>query len=239
MGVGGILPAKRLSFHQRIHRSVPVARRRDVIDSRSVYTPPALREPRSSVHKLVPAFCSRRFLCEGAACAGRGGARWGGGKPVLAPAYPGSGRGGPGGARRRLRKHQASGWHVPGPPSQRPDSCLHYWWGPLRTGELGPSPAPRPARARAHARPHTHAHARTHPRIQGAGRRRQELPLFPWRCLVAELTGAPGPPWKGDQNSASRKPWTLRLPRPREGSPPRLRLAPSRSFLLGPGFSWN
>ena len=118
MGGGrSILPAKRLSLYQRIHRAVPVTHRRDLIDNSSVYTPHGLGES-SSVHKSVPAFCSGCFLWKGAACAGRGGAlgrpgsphpvptRWGGGKPVPAPAYPGSGRGGPGGARDESVKTQ-------------------------------------------------------------------------------------------------------------------------------------
>ena len=170
---GSILPAKRLSFHQRIHRAVPVTLLRDVIDSNSVYTPPA---PRSSVHKPVPAFCSRRFLWEGAAFAGWGGAsgpphpaptRWGGGKPVLEPAYPGSGRGGP--RRGSQEAVKTPGIWLAYPRASLPAPrlfCLPYWWGPLR---IDPNPAPRPAHARAHTHTHTHththlqAHPHTHP----------------------------------------------------------------------------
>ena len=115
-GGGSIFPAKRLSLYQRILRAVPLTHRRDLIDNSSVYTPHGLGESSSSVRKPVPAFCSRCFLWKGAACAGRGGAlgrrgsphpvptRWGGGKSVSAPAYPGSGRGGPGGARDESMK---------------------------------------------------------------------------------------------------------------------------------------
>lgn len=109
-GGGSMLPAKRLSLYQRIHRAVPLTHRRDLIDNSSVYTPHGLGKSSSSVRKPVPAFCSRCFLWKDLEALGRRGSphpvptRCGGGKPVPAPAYPGSGGGGPGGARDESMK---------------------------------------------------------------------------------------------------------------------------------------